>query len=322
MEKPFLSVLISIHNGELFIRDSVEAVLNQPCKDLELWLMDNGSTDRTFAIAQEYASKDPRVKVTTHEDWGIGRNRNDGLERAAGQWVIFCDVDDMVRPGFYTESLKGLLMKCDEAGIETIVGARVLAEDRLERASFNPVANEGVYEGVDACLDLPYEYATILYSRNLFDRDSLRFATTVPEMESIFRHQAVYLSRKSLRTNELWFMIRRDNLHQITANWNYSKVVPVRAQAYENLLIWHKERGSREDVIAWAEQKAHEAASELSITAAKKGFFERRREKKAYLRTRDELIAGFTPLEDFYPSEDDFENSIVRMKEQIAKVTV
>lgn len=85
--KPFLSIIIPVYNGSLYLRETIESVLCQPCNDFELLLMDDGSTDGSLEICQSYEGD--RVKVFSHANCGVSLTRNEGVERSGGQWIIF-----------------------------------------------------------------------------------------------------------------------------------------------------------------------------------------------------------------------------------------
>lgn len=93
-----VSVVLSAYNDERWLPESIKSVLAQTHQDLELILIDDGSTDNTPALLEHYAAQDSRVRVVTHENWGIARSRNQGTEMAAGEWVAIMDADDVMLP--------------------------------------------------------------------------------------------------------------------------------------------------------------------------------------------------------------------------------
>lgn len=99
---PKISVIVPIYNGEKFLKECVESIINQTFDNIEVILVDNKSTDRTGEICDIFASKDNRVKVIhrTVHGW-ISDGRNDGLQIAKGEWVTFVDADDWLNPDHY-----------------------------------------------------------------------------------------------------------------------------------------------------------------------------------------------------------------------------
>ena len=97
-----LSVIIPVHNTETVLGRCVESVLNQGFGDMELLLIDDGSTDGSGMLCDAYAEKDPRVRVFHNTHRGVSAARNVGLDNASGEWVAFIDSDDFVDEGYFT----------------------------------------------------------------------------------------------------------------------------------------------------------------------------------------------------------------------------
>jgi glycosyltransferase involved in cell wall biosynthesis len=93
---PKVSVGLPVFNGEQYIRESIECILDQTLTDLELILVDNASTDRTPEICQEYVRRDPRVRYFRQErNVGLARNSNRALELSTGQYFKWTTHDDL-----------------------------------------------------------------------------------------------------------------------------------------------------------------------------------------------------------------------------------
>ena len=94
-----VSVIIPIYNAEEHLRRGLDSVLGQDTAELEAICIDDGSTDASGAIVEEYARRDGRVKLVRQENSGQGAARNRGLEYATGEYVYFMDADDeLARP--------------------------------------------------------------------------------------------------------------------------------------------------------------------------------------------------------------------------------
>jgi glycosyltransferase involved in cell wall biosynthesis len=88
------SVIVPIYNSEKYIRQCLDSILNQEFSDMEVILVDDGSTDNTARICQNYVKRDCRVRYIQEENSGTSVARNKGLEVARGQYIMFCDNDD------------------------------------------------------------------------------------------------------------------------------------------------------------------------------------------------------------------------------------
>ena len=91
---PFFSVIIPVYNVEKYLDQCVRSVLNQPFTDLEVILVDDGSTDSSGKMCDAYVARDSRVRVIHQENGGLGQARNAGLHVAKGKWILFLDSDD------------------------------------------------------------------------------------------------------------------------------------------------------------------------------------------------------------------------------------
>ncbi len=99
--KPVISVIIPVYNREKYIGRCVDSVLSQSFDDFEVLLIDDGSSDLSPQICDEYAKKDARVKVIHKANGGVSSARNEGLKVAQGEYITFVDSDDLMRPGFF-----------------------------------------------------------------------------------------------------------------------------------------------------------------------------------------------------------------------------
>ncbi|WP_281165716.1 glycosyltransferase family 2 protein [Liquorilactobacillus sicerae] len=108
--KPLISVIIPIYNVSQYLGHCLESVLAQTYQNLEVILVDDGSTDESGKIADEYAQKDPRFKVIHQTNGGLSNARNKGISVAKGEYLTFIDSDDYVTRD-YVEYLFNLLAK-------------------------------------------------------------------------------------------------------------------------------------------------------------------------------------------------------------------
>ena len=107
---PKISVIMLTYNREMFLRYMIECIIAQTFRDFEFIIVDNGSTDRSGLIADEYVIKDARIRVIHRECGNIGSGRNAGLDVATGEYIAFVDDDDRCEPDFL-EFLYNLAVK-------------------------------------------------------------------------------------------------------------------------------------------------------------------------------------------------------------------
>lgn len=91
-----LSVIIPVYNVKDFLAECIDSILNQSYKEMEIILVDDGSTDGSSSICDEYARRDNRIKVIHKENGGLSSSRNAGLDVITGEYVTFVDSDDVI----------------------------------------------------------------------------------------------------------------------------------------------------------------------------------------------------------------------------------
>ena len=99
-EKPLISVIVPVYNTEPYLRKCLDSIIVQTYENLEILIIDDGSTDKSGRICDEY-TKDARVKVFHTENRGLSAARNKGLDEANGDWIGFVDSDDWIDPDMY-----------------------------------------------------------------------------------------------------------------------------------------------------------------------------------------------------------------------------
>ena len=100
---PAVSVIVPAYNSEKFLRQCLDSLIYQTLRNIEIIVVNDGSTDLTKLIANEYARKDTRVRIINQENRGLGAARNAGLKAAKGLYVSFIDSDDWVAKDFLSK---------------------------------------------------------------------------------------------------------------------------------------------------------------------------------------------------------------------------
>lgn len=149
MFKYKITVAVPIHNTEKYIRPCIESILNQSLENIQIILLDNGSTDNSPLILDEYASKYPdKIKVIHKEDKGYGQSINVGLDLAEGEYFAIVESDDIIRPLMF-ETLYNIakengdidIVKADYATFQTKNGV-------IKRKEFNLCSDKSLYNKI------------------------------------------------------------------------------------------------------------------------------------------------------------------------------
>lgn len=136
MEESLISIIVPIYNIENCIKRCINSILRQTYTNLEILLINDGSTDNSKKICEEYAEKDGRIKVYTKPNGGLSDARNYGIERSTGEYITTIDGDDFVKET-YIENLYNLLVQND-ADISSV-----------NRYSFYENTKNGIFEKIE-----------------------------------------------------------------------------------------------------------------------------------------------------------------------------
>ncbi len=142
LETPFLSVIIPIYNTEKYLRQCLDSVISQTYENMEIICIDDGSTDGSYKILDEYASRDFRIKLKHKSNGGLVSARKLGVAEAKGKYIGFVDSDDWIDSKMY-ERLCGVALEYDS----DLVSSSYWQEGAYSNISYDAVET-GVYEGM------------------------------------------------------------------------------------------------------------------------------------------------------------------------------
>lgn len=144
-EVDLIAVIVPIYNVEQYIEECVHSILNQTYENLEVILVDDGSTDNSFAICRQLSKEDTRIKVLHKENGGPLSAKKMGLESTDANYIMFVDADDWIKPEM-CESLYNKMIE-EDVGLVTSGIIRYFSKDRCIY-SFDNIG-EGKYFGED-----------------------------------------------------------------------------------------------------------------------------------------------------------------------------
>lgn len=167
-----ISIIIPVYNVENYLKDCIESILKQSYTNFEMWLIDDGSTDNSSYICEEYAKQDERIKVIHKTNGGLSSARNIGLDNAQGEYVAFIDSDDSIN----NEFLKELYNLCENENCDiaqcdflyTAENSIKLKEQNTALIKFM-TGEEAVMKCCDPLIGVKFNVAwNKLYKRKLF----------------------------------------------------------------------------------------------------------------------------------------------------------
>ena len=195
-----VSIIIAIYNIEKYLGECLNSVINQTYKDLEIILVNDGSSDRSLDIMNAYSKIDDRIICISQENAGPGMARNKGLDYATGKYISFIDGDDSVKPDFI-EKLVSIIKEDD---LYSYCGISVNGEDTF----LSPEKNSLFIR--QCCYNKLYNAKYL---------DGVRFTSHMFAEDLIFNYELSFLSKNISYTEEPLYFYRR-NESSISNTWS------------------------------------------------------------------------------------------------------
>lgn len=170
MEKPLISVIIPVYNVENYLNNCVHDVVNQTYRNLEIILVDDGSTDSSRQICDVWATKDARIRVIHKQNGGLSDARNKGIALAKGEYIMFVDSDDIVSLNI----VNYLYELCEKHSADISICDLVHCYS-IERTNFEEERQSKVFNAEDAIIEMLYQKSFLvaacgkLFRRSYFD---------------------------------------------------------------------------------------------------------------------------------------------------------
>lgn len=144
MNEKLISVVVPVYNVERYLDKCIESICRQTYSQLEIILVDDGSTDRSGAICDKWYKKDPRIRVIHKGNGGLSDARNAGIAVANGDWFMFVDSDDFITP----DTIEQLYRAAEEHNCEMAVCNIVrIYDDGATEPFYAPVDKVTVWDG-------------------------------------------------------------------------------------------------------------------------------------------------------------------------------
>ena len=249
--QPMVSIIVPIYNAEQYLRRCVDSILNQEYTDFELLLVNDGSTDASGDICEEYGDQDPRVIVIQKENTGVSDSRNRALDRARGKYLQFLDSDDWITP----DATRLFVRAAEEYGCDMVISDfyRVVGERLSPKGD---IEEEGVLtreEFAAHMMENPadFYYGVLwnkLYRRDIVEEHNLRMDTDINWCEDFMfnleyiRYAKVFYA---LHAPIYYYVKRKGSL--ASQGINISKTVKMKLNVFEYYNNFYKHVLEEED---------------------------------------------------------------------------
>ena len=222
---PRISVLIPVYNVSEFLENSIDSLLNQTFSDFELICVNDGSTDNSLEILNDFSKRDSRVKVINKENGGCGSARNRALDEAKGDYIYLFDPDDQIELDAFEKTYKNgiyndsdiVIFKANVIENNKITNSRtyfnldkLLKNKNFKRYSFN------YHDVKEIVFDIGYAPWSKLYKKEFLDNyDDFRFDVGIAFDDVPFHVKSMIRAQKISFVNEFLYHYRLDNLNSV-----------------------------------------------------------------------------------------------------------
>ncbi|MYL26184.1 MULTISPECIES: glycosyltransferase [Halomonadaceae] len=210
---PLVSVLIPAYNVAPYIREAVDSIINQTYTNLEIIITNDGSTDDTLKIAQEY-TEDPRVKVFSQENQGLSSARNNAIARASGEYIYHFDSDDVLEPSAIEECVDHLVK--DDLDIIGFSGAPFIDDsidfnfktDRYQRDDTPIMSGQDFIETYIESKTYATSVCLYLSRKNIVTDNNIQFIDRIPHQDETYTFDIFYHARRVKCLSNTYFRRR------------------------------------------------------------------------------------------------------------------
>lgn len=222
--KPLLTVVIPVYNVEKYLKRCIDSILIQEWKHYDILLVDDGSTDNSPQICDDYAKAYDFISVIHKENGGLSAARNTGISNAEGEYVYFPDSDDWIEPNTFSDLAE--VIESDQYDIISFNREFVKSEDDIIKSDSKQSKR---LTGKEALVEM-FSYGFItgfandkIYRKALFTKNNIQFPVG-KYYEDLGTNYKLFLSAKKVyATNQKYYHYLIDNPDSITQSWNEKK---------------------------------------------------------------------------------------------------
>ena len=237
-----ISVIMPAYNSEKYISEAIESVISQSCTNWELIIVDDGSTDQTSEIIDEYAAKDSRIKAFHRENSGVSAARNFALEIVCGDYITFIDSDDV----YNSERLARMLAvfeqnpQCDAVFAEHKEFRNSLEADEATDFGEAVIIDEDILKNVISDTRKHFVWNAMLKSEIA---KKVRFAPIRFAEDFCYFRDCACNFKQIAALDEVLYYYRRDNENAMTSHFFTEKYVPDYMKLLMNIYEFCKVHG-------------------------------------------------------------------------------
>lgn len=196
--KKLVSIIIPVHNSEKYLKNCINSILNQTYKNIEIIVIENGSTDTSLEILKSYKNKINLIKLKSS---GLSKARNKGLDVSTGTYIAFVDSDDFIEPNMIEELVKNIEENKSDLSICNI---NEIHENTKKTIKRNEYPNKIIENKTINKNFIKFNYAVWnkLYKRELIEKNNIRFPNDIKYEDISFSLNYLSICNKISKVNK------------------------------------------------------------------------------------------------------------------------
>ena len=206
-----ISIIVPIYNAEKYVEETIKSIIDQTLKNIEIILVNDGSTDGSKQICEKYLNLDKRIILINKENGGLADARNAGLKIASGKYIMFIDADDLYEP----DSCEHMYKTIEETNSDYVIGNYQMMDD--DGKKWNNVAFDiDVYDEME--LDLNDHKKSFfvmnstawnkIYRTEFLKQNDITFKVPAPAEDSYFTLMCFTKAKKGFYTSKIIYLYR------------------------------------------------------------------------------------------------------------------
>ena len=168
---PMISVVMPVYNGEKFLKEAIESILNQTYKDFEFLIVYDESTDGTLSIIQEFQEKDTRVVLINGDKEGISGALNKGIKKSRGKYIARLDADDISLATRFEKQI----IHMEDSGVDICGGHSLLINSNGKINGLNVVPISHKMCALSLLFKVPFAHPSVMIRKRFLDTNSLKY---------------------------------------------------------------------------------------------------------------------------------------------------
>lgn len=209
-----ITVIVPVYNEEKYLEQCLDSIINQTYKNLEIILVDDGSTDSSLEICKKYKKIDKRIKVIHKENGGLSSARNAGLDAAHGKFIMFCDSDDYYVP----KSCEILLKEINKKKADYVVGNYIHCREDGTWWD-KPIFDQEQYKNFKININdheksfyiMSSSVCNKMFRRSFLRKHQLRFVEGIPAEDAIFTMYCFMKAERTYYVKDIMYAYRQRN---------------------------------------------------------------------------------------------------------------